>query len=492
MLWAITRENPLIHSRPSSVSRTCSALLTTAAPFTLSFSSLRRGNASSARSFPTLDSPLRKKLFPASAGCTIAGSKRVKCPIPGNTRFLRIAVDVAEAESRRIREDSKADCPEAAHNLSIWFRLKLRPQGYRAPYRSWRSYLLVLLSGCALQLSTQNQVLFKHMTHWIAVVACSMSCDSDTLMVIDVVDERATAWLSNGWAEETRLDAHIHSRVTLSRSGDAICHKSSPLNHCTHSLSRSFKFLLTTNSNDYHHRCHPRPYRTLHKSKWMRRVSTENWLPNYWRSLGGRRQLILSSNTMMSSFVPLSANSVSLSRSCSLPLINKKHSTQTEMAWEITHWHLLFSFIKLPSCGTSDASSHTTTIGSNVLKNYTGMSEAHYLSYCRHTLIQLGQGTAHLCLHHPATFVPSCLRMKSISCVLIARPSSLSALVCLPRKKWTCSLKSQNHLKTSTFLSVLFWIVASSKPKLAQLTSNEDNDFSFDAQMLNTSLYRDI
>ena len=41
----------------------------------------------------------------------------VKCPIPGRTRFLRMEVDVAEAEVTRMRADSSATWPDAAHNL---------------------------------------------------------------------------------------------------------------------------------------------------------------------------------------------------------------------------------------------------------------------------------------------------------------------------------------------------------------------------------------
>ena len=41
----------------------------------------------------------------------------VKWPMPGRTRFLRMEVAVAEAERTRMREDSSAAWPVAAHNL---------------------------------------------------------------------------------------------------------------------------------------------------------------------------------------------------------------------------------------------------------------------------------------------------------------------------------------------------------------------------------------
>ena len=41
----------------------------------------------------------------------------VKWPIPGRTRFLSMDVDVAEPEMTRMRDDSRALCPDAAHNL---------------------------------------------------------------------------------------------------------------------------------------------------------------------------------------------------------------------------------------------------------------------------------------------------------------------------------------------------------------------------------------
>lgn len=60
---------------------------------------------------------LRKKLLPASAGDVIAASRMEKWPIPGRTRFLRMEVDVAEEETRRMREASRAAWPEAAQIL---------------------------------------------------------------------------------------------------------------------------------------------------------------------------------------------------------------------------------------------------------------------------------------------------------------------------------------------------------------------------------------
>ena len=60
---------------------------------------------------------LRKKLLPASAGDVIAASRMEKWPIPGRTRFLRMEVEVAEEETRRMREASRAAWPEAAQIL---------------------------------------------------------------------------------------------------------------------------------------------------------------------------------------------------------------------------------------------------------------------------------------------------------------------------------------------------------------------------------------
>ena len=60
---------------------------------------------------------LRKKLLPASAGDVLAASRMEKWPIPGRTRFLRMEVEVAEEETRRMREASRAAWPEAAQIL---------------------------------------------------------------------------------------------------------------------------------------------------------------------------------------------------------------------------------------------------------------------------------------------------------------------------------------------------------------------------------------
>ena len=57
---------------------------------------------------PMLSAPSKKKLFPASSGVTFPESKIVKCPTPGNTRFFKVDVAVADAESTRIRADSRA------------------------------------------------------------------------------------------------------------------------------------------------------------------------------------------------------------------------------------------------------------------------------------------------------------------------------------------------------------------------------------------------
>jgi len=55
-----------------------------------------------------LSEPSRKKLFPASSGVTLDGSRIVKWPMPGRTRFLRIEVDVALPDMTRMRDDSRA------------------------------------------------------------------------------------------------------------------------------------------------------------------------------------------------------------------------------------------------------------------------------------------------------------------------------------------------------------------------------------------------
>lgn len=52
----------------------------------------------------------------------------VKLPIPGRTRFFRIEVDVADAETTRMRADSKAFWPAAAHKLG---KISFRKPQYR-------------------------------------------------------------------------------------------------------------------------------------------------------------------------------------------------------------------------------------------------------------------------------------------------------------------------------------------------------------------------
>ena len=83
--------------------------LVSATPSTLSFSSSNNLTSSSALDLPTLSGPSKKKLFPASSGVAISASKIVKCPIPGNTRFLRIEVEVAVVDS----DDADTDVEDA-------------------------------------------------------------------------------------------------------------------------------------------------------------------------------------------------------------------------------------------------------------------------------------------------------------------------------------------------------------------------------------------
>jgi hypothetical protein len=90
-----------------------------ARPSTPSFSSPSNLTASSALFFPTLFNPSRKKLLPTSSFVASEGSRIVKCPIPGRTRFLRIDVEVALAERTRIREFSRAVWPDDAQSLSM-------------------------------------------------------------------------------------------------------------------------------------------------------------------------------------------------------------------------------------------------------------------------------------------------------------------------------------------------------------------------------------
>ena len=62
--------------------------------------------------------PWRKKLLPASEGETRASSRMVKAPMPGRTRFLRMAVAVAEEERTRTWAASRAAWPSAAQRRS--------------------------------------------------------------------------------------------------------------------------------------------------------------------------------------------------------------------------------------------------------------------------------------------------------------------------------------------------------------------------------------
>ena len=60
---------------------------------------------------------MRKKLLPASAAVVMAASRIEKWPMPGRTRFLRMEVEVAEEDTTRMREASRAAWPEAAQIL---------------------------------------------------------------------------------------------------------------------------------------------------------------------------------------------------------------------------------------------------------------------------------------------------------------------------------------------------------------------------------------
>lgn len=87
-----------------------------AAISTLEFNSESSLAASTALFLPIL-SISRKKLFPTSSPVTTLGSRIVKWPIPGRTRFFRIEVDVAVAPITNRRALSSAAWPVAAHNL---------------------------------------------------------------------------------------------------------------------------------------------------------------------------------------------------------------------------------------------------------------------------------------------------------------------------------------------------------------------------------------
>lgn len=109
------RENEVMYE--GSFANRSARLEVLALPSTPSFNSLSKRTASPARDFPMLDGPSKKKLFPASSGVTFPGSRIVKCPMPGRTRFFSIDVDVADAEMTKILECSRALWPEAAHRL---------------------------------------------------------------------------------------------------------------------------------------------------------------------------------------------------------------------------------------------------------------------------------------------------------------------------------------------------------------------------------------
>lgn len=149
-LCAITIVNEVRYA--GLLSRMSSRFEVSALLSTLSLSSASNRTASSARDFPMLDGPSRKKLFPASSGDTCALSRMVKWPIPGSTRFFRIEVDVADPEMTKMREFSSALWPVAAHRLKVRVRCSTSNIDSKETYRSWRSYRLVLLSGCALLL----------------------------------------------------------------------------------------------------------------------------------------------------------------------------------------------------------------------------------------------------------------------------------------------------------------------------------------------------
>lgn len=128
--------------------------LVSAFPVTFSLSSPRSWVSSSALLVPMLFCR-KKKLFPAFSGVTFSASRTVNVPIPigqtlpsiarqyeivtpqeisdaldswnwgkkmdepGRTRFLSACADVALPDKTSTRDDSSADWPDAAHNLSI-------------------------------------------------------------------------------------------------------------------------------------------------------------------------------------------------------------------------------------------------------------------------------------------------------------------------------------------------------------------------------------
>lgn len=85
---------------------------------TLLFISASSLHISSAAYLPSLSPGCRKKLTPRSASLTIASSSSTNEPMPGKTRFLRICAESADAPTTRIRDLSREDWPEEAHNLS--------------------------------------------------------------------------------------------------------------------------------------------------------------------------------------------------------------------------------------------------------------------------------------------------------------------------------------------------------------------------------------
>ena len=108
-----------------SFSNTSSRDLFTALPSTLSFNSPSNRTVSSARDLPMLSEPSRKKLFPASSGLTVDGSRMVKWPMPGNTRFFKMEAEVALPDITRMRDDSSALWPDAAQSLVYLFQSRV-------------------------------------------------------------------------------------------------------------------------------------------------------------------------------------------------------------------------------------------------------------------------------------------------------------------------------------------------------------------------------
>ena len=138
--------------------------LTSAVLSTLSLSSASQRDVSTALGRPTL-STSRKKLFPTSSGATSCGSRMVKWPMPGRTRFFSVEVAVAVPPITSRRADSSAAWPVAAQSLFAvagpWLdyirSISLRrvvigredagDRAGRGAYRNWRSYFCVFASG---------------------------------------------------------------------------------------------------------------------------------------------------------------------------------------------------------------------------------------------------------------------------------------------------------------------------------------------------------